>query len=340
MDEVKRITETVAAAVRQVYGRSAGLIPLHAPSFKGREWEYVKECLDTGWVSSVGQYVDRFEKSLADYTGSPHAVATVNGTAAIHVALLLSGVQAGDEVLCPAFTFVATISAIVYCGAHPVFMDSDPKTLGMDATKVSRFLRERGVKQGEGFTINRQSGRRIAACIPMHAYGYPVQMEPLLEVCTEYRVPVVEDAAEALGSFYKGKHCGTFGRFGILSFNGNKIMTTGGGGAILCKEPDQAKTAKHLTTTAKIDHPWDYVHNAVGYNYRLPNLNAALGCGQLEALESTLLRKRKQAEEFNRATEGAKDIEVVQPQAHEVNHWFNLVRVPSSRREEILKELT
>jgi perosamine synthetase len=339
MNDANRITETLAAAVRQVYGRADGLIPLHAPSFKGREWDYVKDCLDTGWVSSVGQYVDRFEQSLVQYTGSPYAVATVNGTAAIHVALLLSGVQAGDEVLCPAFTFVATISAIMYCGAHPVFMDSDPHTLGMDVGKVTRFLRERGVKHGDGFATNRHSGRRIAACIPMHAYGYPVQIEPLVEVCSEYRIPVVEDAAEALGSSCKGKHCGTFGRFGILSFNGNKIMTTGGGGAILCKEAEQAKRAKHLTTTAKIDHPWDYVHNAVGYNYRLPNLNAALGCAQLEGLEGMLLRKRRQAEEFKRVLIGEKDIDVVQPESRGVNHWFNLVRIPSAHREEILKEL-
>ena len=339
MINTQEIITVIEQAIRRIYDRSAGYIPLHAPCFRGREWEYVKECLDTGWVSSVGQYVDKFERAIADYTGAQYAVATVNGTAAIHIALLLSGVEPDDEVLCPAFSFVATISAIVYCSAHPVFMDSDKNTLGMDPEKVERFLSEKCIKKTNAFTYNRKSGRRVRACIPMHTYGYPIEMDSILRVCEEYNIAAIEDAAEALGSYYDGRHCGTMSRFGILSFNGNKIVTTGGGGMILCNEEDLAKRARHLTTTAKMDHPWEYVHDEIGYNYRMPNLNAALGCAQIENLDASLIRKRKQAERFKRLLEGESEIRVIQPETGKGNHWFNLVRVHPEYRDDILNVL-
>ena len=339
MSNTKEIITVIEQAIRRIYDRSAGDIPLHAPCFRGREWEYVKECLDTGWVSSVGQYVDKFERAIENYTGARHAVATVNGTAALYIALLLSGVEPDDEVLCPTFSFVATISAIVYCSAYPVFMDSDKNTLGMDPEKMERFLSEKCIKKTNAFTYNRKSGRRVRACIPMHTYGYPLEMDSILRVCEEYNIAVIEDAAEALGSFYKGKHCGTFGRFGILSFNGNKIVTTGGGGMILTDDANLRERARHLTTTAKVNHPWEYVHDEIGYNYRMPNLNAALGCAQIENLDASLIRKRKQAERFKGLLEGESEIRVIQPETGKGNHWFNLVKIPLEHRDAILKGL-
>jgi len=339
MDQSQRIVAAIEKAIREIYDRPEGFIPLHAPSFGGREWEYVKNCLDSGWVSSAGEWVGKFEKAVAEYTGAKYAIATVNGTAAIHTALLLSGVKPGDEVLCPAFTFVATINSIIYCGAYPVFLDSDPKTLGLDSEAVVRYLHRKGIRKNDGLIYNKESGRRIIACIPMHAYGYPVDLDSILEVCWEYGISVIEDAAEALGSWYKDRHCGTFGRFGMLSFNGNKILTTGGGGMILCRDKISAKKARHLTVTAKVEHPWKYLHDQIGYNYRMPNLNAALGYAQLERMDETLALKRKQAERVNDALREERDIQVVQPPVKEVNHWFNLLRVPPDLRDVILEGL-
>jgi perosamine synthetase len=335
----EKIVALLEDGIRQVYGKADGPIPLHAPCFKGYEWEYVKNCLDNEWVSSVGEYVDRFEQMVADFTSVQHAVATVNGTAAIHIAILLAGVETEDEVLCPAFSFVATVSPIIYCHAYPVFMDSDPKTLGMDVDKLTRFLKEKCIREKDGFTYNKGSGRRIRACIPMHAYGYPVDMEPLLEMCNVYKISVIEDAAEALGSYYGNHHCGTLGKVGVLSFNGNKVVTTGGGGMILTDDEGLAKKAKHLTTTAKVAHPWEYTHDEVGYNYRMPNLNAALGCAQMENLDSFLTMKKRQAERFKKILAGEKDVRVIQPESTGANHWFNLVRVPPDCRDEVLRGL-
>lgn len=284
----------IVRRTRDVAGESAGMIPLHAPEFSGREWELVKDCLDTGWVSSVGAYVDRFERELASLCGVGHAVAVVNGTAALHVALLVAGVKPGDEVIMPSLTFVATANAVSHAGAVPHFVDSSEETLGLDPAALLGHL-ERIAVHGEAGAINRQTGRRIAAIVPMHTFGFPVDMDPLMEISTAWDIPVVEDAAEALGSLYKGRPCGSFGKLGVLSFNGNKIITTGGGGAIVTDDAMLARHAKHLTTTAKVPHRWAFVHDEIAYNYRLPNLNAALGCAQLEQLPDRLAAKRRLA---------------------------------------------
>lgn len=339
MSNPQKIIDLIEHAIRRIYDQPEGVIPLHAPFFRGSEWKYVQDCIDSGWVSSVGNYVKKFEKMITDYTRAQYAVATVNGTAAIHIALLLDGVQEENEILCPAFSFVGTISPVLYCNAYPVFFDSDSSTLGIDVIKVKRFLSEKCIREKDGYTYNKSSGRKIKACIPMHSYGYPVDMESLLSVCKEYNISVIEDAAEALGSVYKGKHCGTLGKIGALSFNGNKIITTGGGGMILTNDQGLAKRAKHLTTTAKLDHPWEYIHDEVGYNYRMPNINAALGCAQIERLPQFLRQKRTQAEKLNKSLNNKKNLEVIQPQIGNGNHWFNLIKIDPKYRDDVLKGL-
>jgi perosamine synthetase len=283
--------EAAFTAVERVLRAAPRPTSLHEPMFRGREWNYVKETLDSGWVSSAGSYVERFERDLASVCEVKHAVATVNGTAALHMCLHLAGVTAGDEVLAPALTFIATANAISYCGAIPHFCDVTERTLGLDPFLLDAHLRETAEVRG-GACRNRKTGRRIAACIPMHAFGHPVELDELVEVCARWRVALVEDVAEALGSHYKGRHVGNCGLASALSFNGNKIVTSGGGGAILTNDPVIARHAKHLTTTAKQPHKWAFNHDVVGYNYRLPNLNAALGCAQLEQLPGFLSDKR------------------------------------------------
>ena len=302
--------QAVVEALRSVLGEPPTPIALHEPHFGGNEWSYVKDCLDSGWVSSVGAYVDRFEQMLAEITGAQRAIAVVNGTAALHIALQLAGVEPGDEVFVPALTFVATANAVSYCGAVPHFVDSEFRTLGLDASKLADYLGKIAETGAEGCR-NRMTGRRIRAVVPMHTFGCPVDLDPLLECCARCGIVVVEDAAESLGSYYKGRHTGTMGRVGTLSFNGNKLVTTGGGGAILVNDAELGKQAKHITTTARQSHRWSFVHDQVGYNYRLPNLNAALGCAQLEQLagfiESKRALARKYAEAF-RDVAGVKDI--------------------------------
>jgi aminotransferase in exopolysaccharide biosynthesis len=282
--------QEIVAAIQRVVG--PGPVSLHEPSFVGNEYRYLKECIDSTFVSSVGKFVDRFEAELAAYTGSRHAVAVVNGTAALHVALKLSGVGTGDEVLVPALTFAATANAVTYCGAVPHFVDSEMRTLGIDAEKLRDYLSSQA-EQRNGRCVNRASGRVIRALVPMHTFGHPVDIEAVQAVAHDFNIVLVEDAAESLGSFYCGRHTGTFGTMGTLSFNGNKTITTGGGGAILTDDAELARHAKHLTTTAKLQHPWEYRHDEIGYNYRLPNLNAALGCAQLEQLPVLLAAKRR-----------------------------------------------
>lgn len=339
MGKTKKLVRAIEKAVRYIYRSYDGAIPLHAPYFIGREWEYVKDCLDSGWVSYLGGYVDRFEEKMCAFTGSQYAVAAVNGTVALHMALLLTGVKPEDEVLCPAFSFVATVSAVIYCGACPVFVDSDPETLGMDPENVSRFLQERCIRKTDGFTYNRRTGRRISACIPMHTYGYPVEMASLMALCEEHGIGLVEDAAEALGSTYHSKHCGTMGIAGILSFNGNKIITTGGGGMILTNDGGLRDKMRHLTTTAKVDHPWEFRHDEVGYNFRMPNINAALGCAQLERLPDFLDRKTEQARQFSEMLRDVAGVTVIQPEIGTANHWFNLVQVAPAYRDDVLRGL-
>lgn len=288
------------AAIDAVVGDAKRPVSLHEPRFGGREWAYVRETLDSGWVSSVGQFVDRFEKQLAERCGVSHAIATVNGTAALHASMLLVGVEAGDEVIVPALTFIATANAASYCGAIPHFCDSDPSTLGIDPSKLDRHLSACAEIAG-GACRHRQTGRRIAAIVPMHTFGHPTDMDALVEIAARWRIAVVEDAAEALGSTYKGRHVGHHGAVATLSFNGNKPVTTGGGGAILTNDPEIARAAKHLTTTAKKPHQWAFLHDTVGFNYRLPNINAALGCAQLEQLDSFVEAKRRLAARYQAA---------------------------------------
>lgn len=306
-------------------------IALHEPLFAGNEWNYVKECIDTGWVSSVGKFVDEFERRLAEITGSRHAIATVNGTAALHVGLKLAGVKAGDEVLTPALSFVATANAASHCGATPHFVDSSETTLGLDPEALRDYLVSAAEKTGDGLR-NKVTGRRIAAVVPMHAFGHPVDIDGLLSLSADFGIPIVEDAAESLGSLYHGQHTGTFGLFGALSFNGNKIVTTGGGGAILTQDSELARHAKHITTTAKRAHRWEFFHDEVAWNYRLPNLNAALGCAQLERLEEFINNKRELADRYRQALAQDPDIRFVdEPPGCRSNYWLGTIalRAPS-----------
>jgi perosamine synthetase len=288
------------AAIERVVGDAPRPVALHEPRFGGHEWDYVKETLDSGWVSSVGKFVDRFEAMLAERCEVPHAIATVNGTAALHACLLLAGVERGDEVLLPALTFIATANAVSYCGAIPHFCDSEETTLGLDPDPLERHLAA-VAELVHGQCRNRKTGRRIAAVVPMHTFGHPVRMERLAEVAARWNIPIVEDAAEALGSRYRGRHVGHQGLVACLSFNGNKPVTTGGGGAIITANAEIARAAKHLTTTAKKAHQWAFLHDVVGYNYRLPNINAALGCAQLEQLDTFVAAKRRLAQRYQEA---------------------------------------
>lgn len=299
-------------------------IPLHEPCFNGNEKAYLNECIDSTFVSSVGKFVDRFEVEFARAVGAKYAVATVNGTAALHISLILAGVERGDEVITQPLTFIATANAISYCGATPIFLDVDRDTMGLSPDALRRFLEEECVIQ-KGRCVNRFSGKTIKACVPMHTFGHPCRIDEIKKICDEWHIALVEDAAESLGSYYKGKHTGTFGTLGAFSFNGNKIITSGGGGVIVTDDEALAKRAKHLTTTAKIPHKWEYVHDEIGYNYRLPNLNAALLCAQLEQLENFLENKRVLAvtyEEFFKS----KNIRFVKESSDaRANYWLNAI---------------
>lgn len=320
--------------VREQY-RTEDFIPLHAPVFKGQESGYVQETIASTFVSSVGAFVDRFEKDAAAYTGAARAVATVNGTAALHAALLLAGVQRDELVITQALTFVATCNAIAYCGAQPVFVDVDRHTLGMSPAALEAWLQAHARLDADGNCRSKDGDRRIAACLPMHTFGHPADLDGLVSVCERWSLPLVEDAAESLGSLYRGKHTGSFGLLGTLSFNGNKIITTGGGGMILTNEALGAR-AKHLTTTAKRSHPFEYVHDEIGFNYRLPNLNAALGCAQFEQLEHFIASKRELASRYAAHLEGSELIFVQEPEHCRSNYWLNAVICPSRERRDFL----
>lgn len=308
------------AAVRSVVGAQPAA--LHEPRFAGREWQYVKECIDSTFVSSVGRFVDLFEAQLAEYTGARHAVAVVNGTAALHVALRLAGVIAGDEVLVPALTFIATANAVSYCGATPHFVDSEAASLGVDPIALREYL-TRTTEQRLGVRVNKATGRIIRALVPMHTFGHPAPMAELLGLARDFGLALVEDAAESLGSYYGDQHTGTLGVLGTLSFNGNKTITTGGGGAILTNDSALAARAKHLTTTAKLPHGWQYVHDEVGYNYRLPNLNAALGCAQLEQLPAFIEAKRALYSRYAAAFGGVSGVAIQrEPEGCRSNYWL------------------
>lgn len=316
----------LAAAIKSCLNITAGeKYSLHEPQFTGNEWQYVKECLDTGWVSSVGKFVDQFERDLETYTGAKHAIVTTNGTSALHTSFLLAGVKAGDEVLVPSLTFVATCNAIHYCGAIPHFVDSEAYSLGVDAQKLDDYLQEI-TEIKEGLCFNRLTQRPIRALCVMHTFGHPVDLDALCELAERYQLVLIEDAAEALGSYYKGVHVGHRGLLGALSFNGNKIITTGGGGAILTNDSELARQAKHLTTTAKLPHAWLYHHDTIGYNYRLPNINAALGCAQLEQLDDALAAKRKLAMRYQEALKAVLGITFFsEPTYAKSNYWLNAI---------------
>jgi len=314
-------------------------VALHEPVFNGNEWRNVKDCLDTGWVSSMGSYVDQFERNLGEHVGG-YAVAVSNGTSALHASLILSGVGAGDEVLVPAMTFIATANAVSYCGAVPHFVDSSEATLGVDPGRLAAHLSDIADVRG-GECRNRRTGRRIKALMPMHTFGHPVDLEPLLDIASSFGLALIEDAAESLGSYYKGRHTGTLGDVGALSFNGNKIITTGGGGAVVTRDAGLASRAKHLTTTARIPHRWSFVHDQVGYNYRMPNINAALGCAQLEALPGLVRKKRQLAQRYAAAFSDARGARIFAEPAFAIsNYWLNVLVLDESaggKRDEILE---
>lgn len=328
--------DALISFVRDQY-RTKDFIPLHAPIFNGRERELVLDTIDSTFVSSVGGYVDRFEKDMAAFTASQRAVAVMNGTAALHIALKLAGVLPGDLVVTQSLTFVATCNAITYCGAEPLFVDVDRHTLGLSPSALETWLSEHALIDDHGDCRTRVGLRRIRACLPMHTFGHPVDLDALILVCERWNLVLVEDAAESLGSYYKGRHTGNFGRIGVLSFNGNKIITTGGGGMLLTDEI-MGKRAKHLTTTAKIPHPYEFMHDEIGYNYRLPNLNAALGCAQLEQLPAFLTSKRILAKRYIDFFKDSDLQPIVEPNDCRSNYWLNgVICQDGGQRDALLK---
>ena len=310
--------------IHDLYG-GGDFIPLAVPVFIGNEKQYLNECIDTTFVSSVGKFVDRFEEDTARYTGCKRAVVCVSGTNALHMSLMLAGVERSDEVLTQALTFVATCNALSYIGAHPVFIDVDRDTMGLSPVAVREWL-TRNSEQKNGECYNKRTGRRVKACVPMHTFGHPVHLDELVEVLKEYHIELVEDAAESIGSLYKGKHTGTFGKVGALSFNGNKTITTGGGGMMLFNDEELGAFAKHITTQAKIPHRWEFRHDHIGYNYRMPNINAALGCAQLEHIEEYVASKRETAKAYEEFFKDIPEIEFfTEPKDTRSNYWLNVV---------------
>ncbi len=333
MDRIEKILNFI----RELYD-GAETIPLHAPLLGEIEKRYLCECIDSTFVSSVGAFVGEFEKKVAEFTGSRYAVATVNGTAALHLALKAAGVNEGDLVVTQPLTFVATCNAISYCGAEPFFVDVDRRTLGMSSESLRRFFEERAVRRN-GMTVDRRTGRRIAAVVPMHTFGHPCRIDEIAALCEMHGVMVIEDAAESLGSLYNNRHTGTFGKAGVLSFNGNKTITTGGGGMILTDDEALAKQVRHLSTVAKVPHTYEYIHDAIGYNARMPNLNAALGCAQMERLSDILGDKQKKATAYRDFFASMEGIEFVdQPKGAISNFWLNAVLMEPDEREAFLKK--
>jgi len=361
--------QSVIDFIRSLYPNRE-TIPLHEPYFGGNEKKYVLDCIESTFVSSVGKYVERFEEMIRDFTGTKYAIATVNGTSALHIALKLAGVGQGDLVLTQPLTFIATCNAITYCGAEPIFVDIDPETLGMSPDSLELWLSANTIIQDdacylkevqestnlhelsqieelqESFEVNSSKFvkicglKKIAACVPMHTFGHPCKIDQIIEICNRYHIPVVEDAAESIGSYYKGKHTGTFGKLGILSFNGNKTITTGGGGMILTNDDELGPLAKHITTTAKKAHPWKFEHDMIGYNYRLPNINAALGCAQMEMLPEILKNKRETAQIYQDYFKTIADIEfITEPQECISNYWLNAILLKDiEERDAFLKQ--
>jgi perosamine synthetase len=325
--------------VQDHYGTKK-MIPLHSPFFRGKEKEYLIDTIDSTFVSSVGAYVNKFERLISEFTGAKFAIATTNGTSALHASLLLLGVQPGDEVITQSLTFVATCNAIRYCHADPIFTDVDKKTLGMSPESLSHFLEEFGDLRDDGYCWNLKTGRPIRVCVPMHNFGHPVRIDEIKNICEKYNIEVLEDAAESLGSFFKEKHTGRFGKVAIISFNGNKIITAGGGGMIITDDEIIAKKAKHITTTSKKSHPWLFIHDQLGFNYRLPNLNAALGCAQMESLLDFIKIKRNLAKKYNEWFISKEFQFIVEPNNAKSNYWINaFVTNSMAERDQLLDYL-
>ncbi len=323
--------EEIVSFIRTTYNKPEGIIPLYEPTFIGNEKKYINECIDTTFVSSVGKFVDRFERMIEEFTGARKAVVCVNGTNALHLALKLVGVEAEDEVLMQPLTFIATTNAVSYINARPVFIDVDLDTIGLSPIKLENWLIENAEVKKDG-CFNKVSKRRIKACVPMHTFGHPVKIDKIVEICNNYKIELVEDAAESIGSYYKGKHTGIFGKIGVLSFNGNKTITTGGGGMLLFNDLELGNFAKHLTTQAKVAHPWEFVHDQIGYNYRMPNINAALGCAQMEMLPLFIERKRELAIQYQSFFENLGIQFVKEPEDCKSNYW--LYAIVLKNREE------
>ena len=334
-ESIKSLVNQTISLARSIYG--GDFIPLHRPVFEGNERQYLVDCIDSNFVSSVGAKVTEFEQKVAEFTGSKYAVATVNGTAALHVAIELAGVKPGDEVISQALTFIATCNAITYAGAKPLFIDVDLDTMGLSPSALKIFLESNAEKRVDG-TFNKFSGNRISACVPMHTFGFPCRIAEIAEICADWDIALIEDAAESLGSYVGSRHTGTFASMATLSFNGNKVITTGGGGMILTDDSELAQRAKHITTTAKVPHPYEFVHDEVGYNYRMPNLNAALGCAQIERLGDFLTVKAQLADQWDtffnmRGADFVKSID-----GNKANHWLNAIILDSKEdRDEFLK---
>ena len=335
MGTIESVSKATVAFTRSVFGDD--FVPLHRPVFEGNERQYLVDCIDSNFVSSVGEKVTEFEEKVANFTGAKYAVATVNGTAALHVAIQLAGVEPEDEVISQALTFIATCNAINYSGAFPVFVDVDLDTMGMSPEALKVFL-DTNAEKRSGSVFNKISGRRIGACIPMHTFGFPCRIEEIASICSDWGIILIEDAAESLGSYVGSRHTGTFGAMGTLSFNGNKVITTGGGGMLITDDLATAERAKHITTTAKVPHPYEFVHDEIGYNFRMPNLNAALGCAQMERLDDFLSVKTKLSEQWNQffnsqAVKFTRGIDGTW-----ANHWLNAILLESkSDRDEFLE---
>ena len=324
--------------VRDTY-QTNEFIPLHAPTFDGNEKAYVTETIESTFVSSVGKFVDEFEQKIETYTGTAKAVAAVNGTAALHAALYMAGVERGDLVVTQALTFVATCNALYHMGAEPIFVDVSSASLGLCPKAMDQYLLQNAEVTEKG-CIHKQTGKRIRAAVPMHTFGHPVELDELIAVCLKWQLVLIEDAAESLGSFYKGQHTGTFGDYAAISFNGNKVITTGGGGMILCKTQEQGARTKHVTTTAKVPHPFEFYHDEPGFNYRMPNLNAALGCAQMEVLESYLVQKRQLAEQYQHFFAGSDFTFVTEPEYATSNYWLNAIICPDTASRDHMLEQT
>lgn len=313
-------------------------IPLHEPRFIGNEKKYVNETIDSTFVSSVGKFVDLFEEKIKEYTGAKYAIAVVNGTAALHIGLQLAKVNRGDLVITQALTFIATCNAINYVGGEPAFIDVDRERLGMSVDALQNFLQN--VELINNQPIHKPTGKRIGACVPMHTFGFPVEIDKIVELCNQYNIPVVEDAAESLGTTYKGKHTGTFGLVGTYSFNGNKTITCGGGGIIVTNDDEIGVLAKHLTTQAKVPHRWEYVHDYIGYNYRCPNLNAALACAQIENLENFIANKRDTSNKYKSFFMDLDINYVSEPEDSRSNYWLNAILLSNKAERELFLQET